>query len=1095
MNCLRCQAQNEDSARFCEECGARLELPCPSCGEPVGVGKKFCRSCGAALAPEPGRFASPKSYTPKHLAEKILTSKNVLEGERKQVTVLFCDIANSTVLAERVGPEAMHGLLEQFFELALTEIHRYEGTVNQFLGDGFMALFGAPVAHEDDARRAVLAALEMQRRVREHWSALQAGPADALSVRMGLNTGLVVVGKIGDNLRMDYTAVGDTTNLAARLQQLADPGTILISEATHRLVQGAVRVEKTEPLHLKGKDEPIVAYKLVGFGPRRSPLEERLTRAVVPFVGRERELAALRDLLAQVTVGQGQVVGVVGEPGMGKSRLLYEFRQTLVGKPLTYLEGRCVSYGSSIPYLPWLDILRNNCGIVDSDSPEAIADKVAFGLHEVGMDPEEWSMYLLHLLGVKERTERLEALSPEAIKARTFEALRQLSLRGSRRRPIIFLVEDAHWIDRTSEEYLATLVESLIAAPIFLITTYRPGYRPPWMDRSYATQITLRRLTVTDSTAVIRSILKTDTVPVSISETILNKAEGNPFFLEELSRALVEHGGAADRAIPDTVQGVIMGRIDRLSDETKRLLRTASVLGREFSLKLLGRIWDGGALEPQLLELRRLEFIYERTGAEEPVYVFKHALTQDVAYEGLLTRRREALHAAAAKALEEIYADRLDEAVDSLAYHYARSEVADKAVMYLIRVADKAARVYANAEAMAHLREALVHLDRLPDNRERDRMFLEVALRQGYSCYFLGRFEESVDLLLQQRERLERLQEPSLTGPYHFWLAHMYSRLGNQERAVDSAQRAIDEATRCADEATLGKAHGLLALEGHWSGRAAEGIEHGQQAVSLLERSGQHWWLGMAHFYVAVNYLLLGRFELALNASAQAQAVGERIADPRLQSYAAFVDSWTEASRGEWETAIDECQRSRKLAPDPVSSAYASAWLGYAYVEKGDFVEALPVLHQAIRELERFGFPQWHGLFTVVLAEAYRLNGQVERALELANQGLKITTRAKYWYGVGFGHRALGRIALAKSALNEAEMRLTGALQTFAGIEAQFEAGRTRLDLAAVAHTHGNREIARTQLKEAYRLFRALEVPRYVERTEQLARQLGIDLS
>jgi len=398
----------------------------------------------------------PLSYTPKHLAEKILTYRSALEGERKQVTVLFCDLANSTPIAERIGPEAMHTLLHRFFELALNEVHRYEGTINQFLGDGLMALFGAPLAHEDHARRAILAALALQRTLQG--ADLGKSYGEACQFRMGLNSGLVVVGSIGDNLRMDYSAIGDTTNLASRLQDHAAPGDILISESTSRLVQGAVRLEALPPVQVKGKTEPVSIYKVVGTLPRRSPIVSRSERTLSQFVGRERELATLEAVFAQMEAGQGQVVGIVAEAGGGKSRLLYEFRQGLQDKRVTYLEGRCLSYGSTIPYHPLIDVLRHNCGISETESPEAISEKVHSALQEVGMDAEESAPYLLQLLGVQRGTECLAPLTPEAIRTRTFYTLTQMSLQGSQRRPLVFEIEDLHWVDKTSEEYLASLV-------------------------------------------------------------------------------------------------------------------------------------------------------------------------------------------------------------------------------------------------------------------------------------------------------------------------------------------------------------------------------------------------------------------------------------------------------------------------------------------------------------------------------------------------------------------------------------------------------------------------------------------------------------
>jgi class 3 adenylate cyclase len=490
----------------------------------VWVGAQASASAPPPVSGTPALTSAPAadhareilSYTPKHLAEKILTSRSALEGERKQVTVLFCDLANSTPIAERIGPEAMHTLLNRFFELALGEVHRYEGTINQFLGDGFMALFGAPIAHEDHARRAVLAALALQRTLKE--AGLGKPYEVRCAFRMGLNSGLVVVGSIGDNLRMDYSAIGDTTNLAARLQQLAEPGTVLVSESTTRLMQGAVRLEALAPVEVKGKTEPVPIYKVVGTLPRRSPIVSRSERTLSPFVGRERELATLEALFAQVEAGQGQVVGIVAEAGGGKSRLLYEFRQRLQDKRVTYLEGRCLSYGSSIPYHPLIDILRHHCGISETDSPEAISEKVHVGLREVGMDAEASAPYLLQLLGVKEGTESIAAFTPEAIRTRTFETLKQMSLKGSQQQPLIVEIEDLHWIDYTSQDYLASFVESLPGAAMLLLTTYRPGYRPPWLEKSYATQVSLPNLTPHNAVTVIHSTRQQQALPQHLEQ-------------------------------------------------------------------------------------------------------------------------------------------------------------------------------------------------------------------------------------------------------------------------------------------------------------------------------------------------------------------------------------------------------------------------------------------------------------------------------------------------------------------------------------------------------------------------------------------------
>src|ERR1700730_14180745 len=559
MQCPRCQHENPQQAKFCLECGARLALTCAKCRAELPGSAKFCLECGEPIGPQI-QARSPESYTPKHLAEKILTSRGALEGERKPVTVLFCDLVSSTGLAERLGPDRMHALLGAFFERALGEVHRYEGTINQFLGDGLMALFGAPIAHEDHARRAVLAALGIRRALAERPMRLDSGEEVALELRMGAHTGFVVVGAIGDNLRMDYTAVGDTTHLAARLQQLADPGAILISDATARLVEGYARLESRGPTAIRGKSEPVVVHAVLGTGTRRSRLDEG-GRGLSRFVGRDRELSALLDLLTQVEAGHGQVAGIVGEPGVGKARLVLALRGAVGG--IMYLEGRCLSYGRSIPYLPVLDLVRAGCGILDADSPEAVGAKVRAALETLGLDARDREPYLLSLLGVKDTEDRLAALGAEVIMTRTFETLRQMALLAARSRPVLLVVEDLHWIDQTSEAYLGSLVESLARARILLLATPRPGYPPAWMDRSYATQLSLRPLAADDSLAVVRSLLPAVADAEARARIILDKAEGNPFFLEELTRVVGEAAGpAGGGAGPDTLPPGLLGRLD-----------------------------------------------------------------------------------------------------------------------------------------------------------------------------------------------------------------------------------------------------------------------------------------------------------------------------------------------------------------------------------------------------------------------------------------------------------------------------------------------------------------------------------------------------
>src|SRR6267142_1364025 len=509
-------------------------MRCPNCATELPDNAKFCLECGRDLRPRPG-FASPAAYTPKHLAERILTTRAALEGEHKQVTVLFCDIANSTPLAEQVGPERMHALLNGFFELALAEVHRLEGTINQFLGDGFMALFGAPLAHEDDARRAVLAAVQIRRALKDRAS--YAGLAG-----------------------------GDTTNVAARLEHAADPGDILISDATARLVRGEVRLMPAGALSVKGKVEPVTAYKVLGKAPRQTAFEHAAERAYGRFVGREQELQKLGELLTRAQKGEGGLVSIVGEAGSGKSRLLYEFRRSLGATDVTTLEARCRSYGSAIPYLPLLDLVRAQCGIDERDPPSAVTTRVRVTLTDLGIDAAERAPFVLNLLGVKEGAAAVEDIPQDVVRARTVETLSHMLLEAGRRRPLLIVLEDLHWIDAASEEYLSSLVEELEDAAVLLIGTHRPDWTPKWAssDPECFTELVLPRLTDDESLSLVAEVVTRTQLSESLVRAILARADGNPFFLEELTRAVSEHDGPTHAvSVPDSLRAVLTARIDR----------------------------------------------------------------------------------------------------------------------------------------------------------------------------------------------------------------------------------------------------------------------------------------------------------------------------------------------------------------------------------------------------------------------------------------------------------------------------------------------------------------------------------------------------
>jgi class 3 adenylate cyclase/pimeloyl-ACP methyl ester carboxylesterase len=727
MQCSRCKNENPLGQKFCGECGARLVSLCPSCGASYAPDQKFCGECGTGLrlADAPAKYGTPQSYTPKHLAEKILTSKAALEGERKQVTVLFVDVSGFTALSEKLDPEDVHELMDRAFELMLGEVHRYEGSVNQFLGDGLMALFGAPIAHEDHPVRAVHAALGIQQALGVYRDELRARRGIEFRVRMGLNSGGVVVGKIGDNLRMDYTAVGDTTNLAARLLAVAEPGQILVTEDIVKAVEPYFVLQPLDEVGVKGKALAVRPYLVEGLRSVRSRLEAESERGLTPLVGREHELALLRDGLAEAQAAHGQAVFVYGEAGIGKSRLLLEFRHHAEISGARWILGRCLSYGHTIAHLPVLDFLRDLFRIKEGDDVETMQEKLANGVRTAGADVAWTIPFLRALFSLDPGDAEVEAMIAMQRKGRTAEAVRDLFLAQARKDPLVLVVEDLHWIDSHSEDILRLMLEGMAAARLMVVLTYRPGYAQTFGERTYFTRITLRALPEAQTAAMVQRVLH-GTVPVEASQLVTLKAEGNPLFVEELAKSLVEDGTLerldegyrlarplAEAQIPDTIQGVIMARIDRLPEASKTALQIASVIGREFTARLVERV---AALERDSSQaigaLRAVELIYEKARSPELEYMFKHALTHEVAYASLLRQKRRELHRRTAQVIEELYAERLAEFYEALAWHYVHGEVWAKAVEYLLKAAEKARSQYAYPEATRFCAEAIEILDR-----------------------------------------------------------------------------------------------------------------------------------------------------------------------------------------------------------------------------------------------------------------------------------------------------------------------------------------------------------------------------------------------
>jgi class 3 adenylate cyclase/tetratricopeptide (TPR) repeat protein len=1113
MKCSQCQHENPLGSNFCLGCGTRLGATCGACGNDLPAGSRFCNKCGTPVSDESakqGRFASPESYTPKHLAERILTSKSALEGERKQVTVLFVDVSGFTSISDRLDPEDVHGLITRAFELMLAEVHRYEGTVNQFLGDGIMALFGAPIAHEDHAQRAVHSALGIQRTLESYRNELERRRGIRFRVRQGLNTGLVVVGSIGSDLRMDYTAVGDTTNVAARMLQIADAGRVVIAEATHRLVGDYFHTRPLGGLTLKGKTEPVHAWEVISPRSARTRLDVEAERGLTPFVGRDRELRVLTECFDKVTAGLGQVVFVVGEPGIGKSRLLLEFQRHL-GERATWVEGRSMSFGRSIAFHPLIDLLRRTFRIEESDQDSAIIEKIERGVLRLGTDLRSTLPYLRHLLGVDSGDPAVQAMDPQLRRAEVFEAVRRLLLRAAEVWPQVVVYEDVHWMDQATEEFLGLMADIIATSRVLMILTYRPGYVPPFGDRSYYTRLVLTALSTEASAAMTRGMLATERLPDTLQTLIAAKAEGNPFFVEEVVKSLqeigairLEHGHYVltrlldDVVVPDTIQDVIMARIDRLAEAPKKTLQLASVIGREFTRRLLDRISDiRGQTEHFLRELKGIELIYEKSLFPELAYMFKHALTHDVAYNSLLVQRRKELHQLIAMAVEELYADRLADQYEVLAHHFSKAEDWRRALDYLVKAAEKAAQGFANHEALALYQQAL-----------------DVAAHLGEAVP-----AKTVMAIHQAR-------------------SDIYMVTSDFVRAHEEGERVLVLARQAGDQVTTAMALGGMALASLFGHAFERGLGHAREAISLAQAADIRPALARAHIATGWVHLVHGRLETADQEFARAREVsqggndpffhafsigltgelknfrGEFIEASALQSealriarehnlvfpmlFTLFAEGITRTGMGDYTAARALFEEGRALATkvgdeiwlhrllncqgwyyielwdleratqfnregaagarkrgDPETAANAEANLGDIFIAQGDLNLAHDVLegvHRVIDDPAVSEWQKWRYSMHVFacLADLWLARSDLDKARAFTEQCLEVATRTMSRKYLVRGWRLRGEIAFASREWDESEAALRQALTIAESIGNPTQLWKTHAALGAL---------------------------------------------
>jgi class 3 adenylate cyclase/tetratricopeptide (TPR) repeat protein len=1056
MKCPKCGFENPEGMNFCGECAAKLEVICPSCNAPNPPQFKFCGKCAqdlrATRAAPPLDLTQPHSYTPKFLADKILTTRSSLEGERKVVTVLFADVANYTALSEKLDSEEVHEIMDGCFRILMDEIHRCEGTINQFTGDGVMALFGAPIAHEDHARRACHAALAIQRVLVEYALKIEKDTGHPFRMRIGLNSGPVVVGAIGNDLRMDYTAIGDTTNLAARMQSLATPGGILATHETHRLARDYFDFESLGKLKVKGKEEPQEAYVLLRAGEVETRIEASVARGLTRFVGRETETAVLRNAFDRAVSGSGQVVGIVGEAGVGKSRLLLELRTITPPGTNTYLEGRCLHYGGAMPYLPVLDLLRSYFAIKEGEREFMIRKNMKERVLALDENLGHVLAPCQDLLSLKVEDEAHLALEPQARREKTFEALRDLFVRISQEKPLVIAVEDLHWMDRTSLEFLDYLIGWLANTPILLVLLYRPEFAHTWNSRSYYTQIGVDQLTLQPSAELVQSILAGGEVAPEIRDLILKRTAGNPLFMEEFTQSLLENGAiekkdhqyvlarrASEIQIPESIQGIIAARIDRLQENLKRTMQVASVIGRDFAFRILQTITGMREdLKSQLMNLQGLEFIYEKQLFPELEYIFKHILTQEVAYNSLLARRRSEIHEKIGRAIETIYAERIEEFYEMLAYHYGKGENFEKAAHYFRLSGGKAVAKFAHWEAFRFYREALNALKQLPESEENKKRQIEVILLMHFPMTSLGHPEGSLEILKEaERLALETGDERNLIF-FYGRLSNFYSVRAEPSTALDYGEKAYQAARNAQDVELMGGMTVTLANAFISVGVWRKILDICTETIALFEQTNkQSDYCGRPYpIYPVICVFgghalaVLGDFEKAEFLCKKAMEHATKEGNLFALAYAEFLYGYCYNIKGNGKHAIEHCEWCiEHVEQGGYDFILAPAWnyLGWAHYLLGELEKTDTLIGKSIEMSMQLGVESGRSDMYHPWSIVHFELGNEPKALDLSEEALRLAEKTGEKFQESnvrcFWGRIIGRIDPTRRAEGERSIR------------------------------------------------------------------------
>jgi class 3 adenylate cyclase/tetratricopeptide (TPR) repeat protein len=1116
MKCPKCQTENPETRKFCSECGAKLLLICPQCGFENLPKDKFCGECGHDLThpskPIPKelsfdeKLAEIQRYLPKDLTQKILAQRDKIEGERKQVTVMFCDMEGFTSLTEKLGSEEIYSMMDEVYEILIHKVHDYEGTVNEMTGDGIMALFGAPIALEDGPQRAIRSALAIHREISKFSDKLKSeSRIPPIKMRIGIHTGPVVMGTLGNDLRVEFKAVGDTANLASRMERLAEPGTAYVTEETFKLTEGFFRFESLGEKQIKGKEEPVKVYRVIAPSTRRTRFDVSAERGLTPLIGRERELELLLDGFERAKSGKGQAFSIISEAGVGKSRLLYEFRKAVANEDVNFLEGRCLSYGRGIAYHPVIDILKSTFDIQEGEGDPEIREKVKRGLKIIRVDEASTLPYLLELLSVKDSGIDQIPMSPEAKKDRIIEALKWIVLNGSEMRPLIMALEDLHWLDKSSEDVARNLLENIPGSRVLLIFTYRPEFVHTWGAKSYHNQLTLHRFSNRESLEMVPHLLGTKEIERALENLILEKAEGIPFFIEEFIKSLkdlkiIERKDNTYRLskdihqliIPSTIQDVIMARVDSLPERAKEVLQTGSVIEREFSYALIKRVMglSGQELLSHLSALKDSELLYERGIYPQSNYIFKHGLTREVVYNSILAKRNKKLHVEIGNAIEELYSDSLGEHYEVLSEHYFLSENYEKGAQYSRLASRKAERAASLIDAIAYTKKRVTSLERLPQTDDVKKQIIDARTA-------LGLYLAQMDYYAEAKEAIDPIIDLAIRYDYKKRLCQIYTVLGTYHLFVEEnyaeAFKALEEALKISEEVkdilTSVLASFWFGCALGWNCEFERASNYFKRALDINLAAKNLWGIAVMKSILAYfSYYYHGKIDLQFKTTCEALRIAEESGDIYSKAIAYAIHGISCYGKGLLEEAekhllkgVAFCERINFHS----WNGCARLHLGEAYFEMQDFSRSKEHYEKESLVLEYSrSFPSWANLGKVGLAKSKVMNKEKDVNLESLyahsrNNKMKVVE--------GWIQRYIGEVLMNidDQHISEAEHWIQNAIGADQKNSMMLHLGKDYALYADLFKRKGDRSKAQEYLGKVIEIFKECGADGWVEKAEK----------